>query len=101
MAGLVEFEGGTYRDLNDVLINGEARGKKPFNIIFSYIIHTYCYSHFLLFILRYSVPSLYKTKILVYFEFKAREKYTTPVYTKTLVCQTCARAKIQHDDTVV
>lgn len=85
----MKFEGGTFRDLNDVLINGEAHGKKPFNIIFSYII-IYCYGHFLLLILRYSGPSLYKPK--TYFEYKAREKYTTPVYTKTLVCQTCARA---------
>lgn len=52
-------------------------GKKPFNIIFSYIINIA--SHFLLFVLRYSVPSLYKTKILAYFEYKAREKYTTTV----------------------
>lgn len=47
MAGLVEFEGGPFRDLNDFLINGEARGKKPFNIIFSYKINiatvTFCY----------------------------------------------------------
>lgn len=92
MAGLVDFEGGTYRDLNDVLINGKKhvlRQKKPFkyNIL---VYDKYCNSHFLLFILRYSEPSLYKPK--TYFEYKAREKYTTPVYTKTLVCQTCARA---------
>lgn len=88
VAGLVEFEGGNFRDLNDVLINGEARGKKhvayyvgkkPFNIIFSHIINiatvTFCYlfwdslyfhctklKHILNIRLEKSIQHLYKPK---------------------------------------